>query len=534
MTYPPRPLRHVFFTDFVKNGGVFDQTFAAWLDAEISDLGSIADQMVSRFQAITTASGQLRNVAVATAMSLVGAQTITATASQTVFLTSIVWDSAFTPSGIIVTQVPAASNVGTTLLPSAYTVAPASGELQVTLSGVTVVAGDRIVIRAFSAGAGLATVLASTAHAQGASTVGVEDIDSLYTATTVEGCLAEIRAAYNATVSALGTLTTIWHADGKTVAGGAMAATADWDMGGYRLTNLGNATADQDAVTFAQLKAYTLGFAASTANFLNKDGTVKWAAAQNADGNKLQNLVMTDPLGTTKGEATNQPYVQAYVESQISAMRAQVAAFTSVTTAIGKRMLTYNTAGTYTYTVQDATRFLSVEMWGGGGYGTDGRARPGAGAGAYIEAFLTLSVGDVLSLVVGAGGTTSATVGGDSILSVNGVEVARAGGGLSGASSDVNGGTGTLQVSPYVTGGYTIPGGSGGAPTYFDGAGAHIDSGGYGGSSPRGGPGGSGQDYGGGVTAARLNGRAPGGGGGGGANDGAGGNGAAGAIHLRY
>lgn len=43
--------------------------------------------------------------------------------------------------------------------------------------------------------------LASTAHGEGASLIGIEDAGALYTATTVEGALAEVRTVANAAMS---------------------------------------------------------------------------------------------------------------------------------------------------------------------------------------------------------------------------------------------------------------------------------------------------------------------------------------------
>ena len=198
----------------------------------------------------------------------------------------------------------------------------------------------------------------------------------------------------------------------------------------------------------------------------------------------------------------------------------------------GVGQIAYTTPGAYTFVATSATRYVSAVCVGGGGgsgagtsnlnYGCTG----GGGGGLAYFNNLLLGVGDTLSIVVGAGGTSSnasGTVGGASTISNSGGTVLlSAGGGVGGAEA--------LTSTPPAGG--TIGG------TLLSGGGA----GGTGGSHPNDSTGGAGGGGAGGYSGAGGSGGRPtitgsvgtgggGGGGGGGANSGTGG-GAGGGVGI--
>lgn len=222
----------------------------------------------------------------------------------------------------------------------------------------------------------------------------------------------------------------------------------------------------------------------------------------------------------------------------------------------------FSTAGTDTYTVPSTATTVTVKVWGGGGGGADctGTCQAGAGGGGgYAQADLTVSGGQVLTVVVGSGGATAtATTGGgggggySAVKSSGGTFLVQAGGGGGGGGGNqVNGGAGgagggalgaaggTVGAAPFLngnsagsgTGGTASAGGTAGAAGTNGTAGAVgvANAGGNGGgsgtncnTSVAGLSGGSGGTGGGGSggNAATCNG---GGGGGGGRFGGAGG-----------
>lgn len=231
---------------------------------------------------------------------------------------------------------------------------------------------------------------------------------------------------------------------------------------------------------------------------------------------------------------------------------------------------TYSTAGSFDYVVSPGTTETTVDAWGGGGAGFDASNNgagggAGGGGGAFASSTLNLTIGNSYSLVVGAGGDTSAEAGADSTF--NGSTVVADGG--TGGTSDTTGiGTGGTVANSTGTlendggnggqgnqgGGNADQGGGGGgaggshgdgnvganATSALGGNGGRGDgsSGGLGGTNVSGGngnPGASNANGGGGGAGADNGanggaGGAPGGGGGGG--EGAHGNGADGAIRL--
>lgn len=144
---------------------------------------------------------------------------------------------------------------------------------------------------------------------------------------------------------------------------------------------------------------------------------------------------------------------------------------------LGARMVSYLTAGTFTFTVPDGvTRIRARVVGGGGGAGGSATAKSGGGGGGggYAESWITVTPGQVLSISVGAGGaggTAGNTGSSGSVSSVSGF--LSASGGLFGDAG--GGGTGAGGFGGAGTGGdinSTGSDGSDGAAVGNVGAGA--------------------------------------------------------------
>jgi len=120
-----------------------------------------------------------------------------------------------------------------------------------------------------------AQVLAVLAATSGAGLVG-----TLQSGGTVEAALATLFAQ----VTALQT-----PAADIILRTGARAFTANQSMGGFRLTNLANGIGAQDAATIAQLQA-AVATAAAAANAVRRDGSTPMLANFDAGGFRLTNL----------------------------------------------------------------------------------------------------------------------------------------------------------------------------------------------------------------------------------------------------
>lgn len=164
---------------------------------------------------------------------------------------------------------------------------------------------------------------------------------------------------------------------------------------------------------------------------------------------------------------------------------------------------TYNTQGTYTFTVPAGVTSITVSAWGAGGagggvVGNNDSPRGGGGgeAGSFVRGTMTVSPGAVYTVVVGAGGsgsTASGTAGSASSFGGSGVFNAIGGAGGAGATnlSRLGAGGNTANVGNIVSGTSTVSyyGGNGGTATA---SGAPSFSGGGGGSAGAGGNGGNG------------------------------------------
>jgi hypothetical protein len=237
----------------------------------------------------------LVNIAAQISQALVGTQQFTTVGGETVFLTTITWDS------FAVGNVAVALN-GDTLSQTTYSVADNGGFLEVTLT--TPATAGYVIVAAYSTGAGIETrLLDTTSPTNGANMVGVEDVDANFVSATVEGALAELADTLNQLITDLGTISAIWTAAGTTVAGG--PPTADWDMGTFALKNIADAVDNQDAVSLAQLLALTQSIQDVLVLFIRADGAVSFAANQSMGGNKLTDVATP----TDAGDAANKDYV---------------------------------------------------------------------------------------------------------------------------------------------------------------------------------------------------------------------------------
>lgn len=277
MAFPPLLGR---LTNFLQAESAGQEISTASMDAELNQIVDAYNQLDQWVRNITQADNRLKNLTAATAQALAGSQQFTATASQTVFDTSIVWDSSMTALNTLVFA--GGAQVDTSLV----TPANNSGNLRVTIPAQN--AGVVVLVAAFTSGAGVLTKLASTANALGASLVGIEDSGGLYVSANVEGALAEAKTAINSFITTVGTVADLLRRDGS------VSMTDDFDFGGHKATNLADGTANTDAVTLQQLNAAVSTIGDLYSAFLRADGSVPLSGNLNANGKRITGLA--DPI----------------------------------------------------------------------------------------------------------------------------------------------------------------------------------------------------------------------------------------------
>lgn len=532
MPQPPYAARVTNFLRDANNG--ITAPSAIGTDAELNALINVVNQVVLRLRGITTSSGTLVNFAQATSQALAGTQNITATAAQTAFVTTIAYVAAFNSSNVFVFV----NNIK--LATSAVTVANSGGFLQVTLAAQS--AGTIVTIAAFESGAGLLSRLQTISATDGASLIAINDAGGFFTAVQVEAALQEEATARVALATGVGNTADLIRRTGT------VPFTAAQSMGGFKLTNVADGVAAQDAVTVNQFNAYTAVWNALQTYYMRLDGTTPMAAALPMGTNKITGL----GAGTVSTDAVNKGQIDLKLNLDGSlpmtgplAMGANkvtgLAAGTADTDAVNvlqARTLTasfstraqYAAAGTTPFIVPAGVSKVKVRLWGGGGGGgVPGNAATlfGGGGGAYAEATLTVTAGESLTVIVGAGGAPAA-VGGDSIVQRGATVLMRANGGTQGSTTGV-GGTYTFDASVI---GFGIGGGDGGVSLTNSGD-SDVQGQAAGGASPCGGPGGRiGRIGGGGGGTGGSVGQAPGGGGS--SQIGLGWGGAAGRAELEY
>lgn len=281
-TYPPIYTRLSNFQRDANNG--LESPAPAAVDAELNSIQLTLAQTVERLRAITSTDGRLRNVAQALAQSLVGSWTGTAPASPGPIVTTIPWVSTMSNMSVLVMVGSVPLRAGT------FTVAAGgTGSAFLTITPAPYpTTGVAISVWAFEPGSGLLTRLNSTAAGDGATLVGIADTGNFYGATTVEGALAEVAGSLVALQTALGDLAAYFKADGS------VAATADFDMAGNKITGAADGSADGDYVTIRQIATYIAAWTDLARFFLKRDGTTAMAGPLNFGNNKGYNLADPD------------------------------------------------------------------------------------------------------------------------------------------------------------------------------------------------------------------------------------------------
>ena len=365
MPYPPRPSRRTSFQQAANAGTTTPSP--SMLDAEHNDFVEQIDQLNTFVRGITTSTGQLRNQSAATAQALAGAQRFVATASQTVFVTTIVYSASFTATNVEV------FSQGAKIDSNLVTVANNAGFLQVTIPSQTV--SNVVFVAAFESGAGLLTRLANTGSgADGANMIGIQDTGALIAATTVEGALTEVVTSLNTLLSNLGTISNLWKRDGTN------AASANIPMGGFKFTGLVDGSAATDSATVGQVSALNSTISNLGNTFVRKDGTTTMTGIFNAGNFRVSNVAAP----TTGTDATNKTYVDAQLGS--AAPSGLVCAFGGTVAPTGWLLCNGAAVSRTTY----ATLFTAIGTTYGAGDGTttynvpnlQGRFPIGAGNGA--------------------------------------------------------------------------------------------------------------------------------------------------------
>lgn len=205
---------------------------------------------------------------------------------------------------------------------------------------------------------------------------------------------------------------------------------------------------------------------------------------------------------TTISTMNNRNSIISSLRNTVSLLSLVFAMMACSQLAVGQTQ-TYNTPGTYSFTVPTGVTSITVSAWGAGGagggvVGNNNNPRGGGGgeAGSYVRGTMAVTAGTVYTVVVGSGGTGSTsggTAGTASSFGGSGVFNAIGGAGGAGAvnASRLGAGGNTTNTGNVVSGTSTAStyGGNGGNATV---SGAASYSGGGGGSAGAGGNGGNG------------------------------------------
>ena len=179
--------------------------------------------------------------------------------------------------------------------------------------------------------------------------------------------------------------------------------------------------------------------------------------------------------------------------SGVWSLSSQIQAITSSSWPVPRTYLNYITPGTYTFTVPGGVTLISAMAVGGGGAGDDGKSGDGGGGGggggaACYFSNLTVTPGQTMTVVVGAGGPATSIKGskapdGTASSITFGSFVMTATGGIGGSPYSTNPGASPSSPSfsntpiGTTTGGFA--GGGGGAG--YNGGGGGGGAGGLGG-----------------------------------------------------
>lgn len=383
MPYPDHAFRRTNFKRAEDSGAETPNT--TMLDAEFNGLTAVLEQHDAFIRAIATADKRLQNVAVATAQSLAGSQRMVATALQTAFTTTIVWQAAFTSANVHVFI------AGVKIDSSLVTVANSGGFLRVTLAAQPL--NTVVEIAAYESGAGLTTTLAA---AGGAALVGITDATSVLTAVTVEAALTEIMTALNTYIALVGNVGTILRSTGV------VALAANLAAANNTITGLRASVANGEAVRHEQLQAVITQLNTATSAFLPKSGGTM-SGVLNMGSQKITDLAN----GTAATDAATVAQVSAAIAAQGAFPVGVVVAYSGAAAPSGWLLCDGSAVSRTTY----ALLFAAIGTTYGIGDGVNtfnvpdirGKAVLGAGTGVS---------GGVTGYTITAGGVgyTSATV----------------------------------------------------------------------------------------------------------------------------
>lgn len=169
--------------------------------------------------------------------------------------------------------------------------------------------GEDAVIEVYDAGAGILASLTSQAASLGASLIGLEDSLGSFLAQDVEGALAELKTQVTWVQESIEDVSNFIRADGS------VPFAADQSHGGKRITNLGTAIEDDDAVAFSQLKQLSDVFSNLEDVFLGLAGGTM-VGPINMNENKI--------IGLPEPETDSEPARKIDLAQDLAALREEV------------------------------------------------------------------------------------------------------------------------------------------------------------------------------------------------------------------
>lgn len=250
--YPIRYQPQFDFTARAINGATATE-IAQEAAVEFANVADTINQINLFLRNITNADMTLKSSAFQ-AVTLLESEPFTATAGQTVFvfvtLTDV--DPSIHTARVHVN--------GALVDPTLVTLTATDVTIPAT------VVGDLVLVDINSSKTSIFLQLADTAATMGASLIAIEDAAGKYFSKNVEDALIEVRDVLDQFITEVGSLTQYHLADGTVV------ATGDWDLGGKRITNLGDGVDPKDAVNLSQLLALTSQLSNLDDRFLTRAG----------------------------------------------------------------------------------------------------------------------------------------------------------------------------------------------------------------------------------------------------------------------
>lgn len=374
MAYPPYLARITHFSTDALAG--LAAPSAIGTDAEFNSVQEVQNQQTLFIRRITNADGTLKNLSTATAQALAGTQEFVATASQTLFVTTIPYAAAFTNTNVMV------YSGSTRFATSAVAVSNSAGFLAITIAAQPL--STSITVFAFESGAGLLAKLQSTTTGLGASLVSIEDVGAYTTQVTTEAALQEL---YSHTQGAVGKS---WL-EGVLVMSGYLAKTGGTMTGniamstGATVTGLPASAANGQAVRHEQLAALSTTISGISTTFMPKAGGT-FSGAVSMGSQVLNGLVSP----TTTDGAASKGYVDTTLASFGGLPVGSTIPFAAAAAPTGWLICNGSTVSRTTY----ASLFSVIGVsWGVGDGSTtfglpdlQGRVAVGSGAGTGLTA----------------------------------------------------------------------------------------------------------------------------------------------------